>query len=86
MLKVKAFKIRLDILGEMIQGGLMDGPVRQTRLQKHHLCSVKGCWLERRSCLAVIVHLGISYQVNCEVVFFVSCGEFECGESANGLR
>lgn len=41
MLKEKAFKIRLDILGEMIQGGLMGGPVRKSRLQKQHLCSIR---------------------------------------------
>lgn len=41
MLEGKAFKSRLDILGEMIKRGLMDGPVRKSRLQKQHLCSIR---------------------------------------------
>lgn len=32
MLKEKASKIRLEILGEMIKGSLMDGPTRKGRL------------------------------------------------------
>lgn len=59
----------------------MDGPVRNTRLWETTSLQHKGFWLEmRRSCLAmIVVHLGISYQVNCAVFFDSLLESFRVG-------